>query len=296
MTIQLGELDPVPPRSVWPHEGRRFTPWLAQNLRQLSDAVDLDLELVEIEHEFSNGRKVDILARAGNNHVVIENQLEISDHDHFVRLLYYGKAAGATTFIWVAPEFDDLHTEIVLWLNSAHRLDIRCVEVSAWQHDDNYASMSRQRFPAPIDGGDSRGYRAFYRPLQRRLAAAGFTQVQPVFETEPVCRWFATPVPDILYGLLYGDVEGNSWAFILFDDEEGEEPDYVAVASRRKAILAHLSEDVESGHDPSGSFWVSFKTPASLNDAYELQPPIRDWMFDRLTELQQAAAGLFPQP
>ena len=61
----------------------------------------------------------------------------------------------------------------------------------------NYVAMFRQRFPAPVDDGDSRGYRACYRPLLRRLAAAGFTQVQPVFETEPVCRWFATPVPDL---------------------------------------------------------------------------------------------------
>ena len=294
MTKQIGYLDPIPLRVIWSHEETHFTPWLANNLDQVSDAVDVDLELVGIEHELPDGRRVDILARDGDNLVVIENQLETSDDDHFVRLLHYGNLTGAGTLLWIAPEFTALHADTVRWLNSSYKLDIRCIEVSAWQLQDAYFPLFRQIVPNTDNTAPSRQYRAFYRPVLRRLAAAGFTQIQPAFPTEPVFRWFATPVPNILYGLQYGDPDGNSWAFMLFDDEANQEPDYQAVASRRDEILAQLSDAAAPGTDPSGSVWVGFKTPATLDDPYERQEPIRNWMVERLAELQHTADAFMP--
>ena len=294
MTEQLGHLDPVPLRMIWSHEENNFTPWLADNLEQLSDAVDLDLELVEIEHELPDGRRVDILARDHDNRVVIENQLQTSDDDHFVRLLHYGNQTRAQTLLWVAPDFTTLHTQTVQWLYSQYKMDIRCVEISAWQLQDTYAPLFRQLVPNAVNTVGNRAYRAFYRQLLRRLATAGITQVQPVFPTEPLYRWFATPVPDILYGLEYGDPDGNSWAFILFDDEESTVPEYQAVASRRDEILAQLPDTAESDIEPTGSVWVGFTTPATLDDPYKLQEPLRNWMFEHLTELQHAAAAFMP--
>jgi hypothetical protein len=291
MTQELGNLDPIPLRSIWSHEENDFTPWLADNLDQLSDAVDIELQLVEIEHELPDGRRVDILARDHDDRIVIENQLETSDDDHFVRLLHYGHTTGAKTLLWLAPEFTTLHAETVRWLNSRYKLDLRCIEVSAWRLQDTYAPLFRQLVPNADRTTDTRQYRAFYRPVLRRLASVGFTQVQPAFPTEAVFRWFATPAPNILYGLLYGDPDGNSWAFMLFDDEEGKDPAYQAVASHRDEILAQIPGTAESATDPAGSIWIGSKTPATLDDPYERQEPIRNWMFDRLVDIEHAAAA-----
>ena len=149
MTQELGNLDPIPLRSIWSHEENDFTPWLADNLDQLSDAVDIELQLVEIEHELPDGRRVDILARDHDDRIVIENQLETSDDDHFVRLLHYGHTTGAKTLLWLAPEFTTLHAETVRWLNSRYKLDLRCIEVSAWRLQDTYR-YSVSWSPTPI--------------------------------------------------------------------------------------------------------------------------------------------------
>ena len=294
MTKPLSHLDAVPLRLIWPDEEKDFTPWLADNLDRLVDSVDLDLELVKREHLLPDGRRIDILARERDNYVVIENQLETSDDDHFARLLHYAHQTGAQTMLWIAPDFEVIHTQNVQWLNSRHKVDIRCIEVSAWKLNDNVAPLFRQVVPNAVNTTGDRAYRHFFRPLLRRLAAAGIAQVQPEFPTERVSRWFATPVPNVLYGIQYGDLDGNSWAFILFDDEESEDPTYQAVTSRRGEILAQLPDTAESGTEDHGSVWLGFKNPGTLDDPYERQQPMRDWMFDRLTELQRAAAAFMP--
>ena len=44
--VSLGTLVNAPLRSAWPHEAGHFTPWLAQNLSLLSDAIGIPMELV----------------------------------------------------------------------------------------------------------------------------------------------------------------------------------------------------------------------------------------------------------
>lgn len=294
MTEPLSHLEAVPLRLIWRDEEKDFTPWLADNLDHLVDAVDLDLELIEREHLLPDNRRVDILARERENLVVIENQLETSDGDHFARLIHYAHQTGAKTMLWIAPDFGAIHAQNVQWLNSRYNVDIRCIEVSAWRLGDNYAPLFRQIVPNAVSTTGDRAYRLFFRPLLRRLAAAGFTEVQPEFPTYPVSRWFATPVPNVLYGIQYGDVNGNSWAFILFDDEENQGPVYQSVASHRDEILVQLSDVAESGTEDNGSVWLGFKKLGTLDDLYELQEPMRDWMFNSLAELKHAADAFMP--
>jgi hypothetical protein len=95
--ISLGTLRPIDPRTMWPHEASNFTPWLAQpnNIKRLGDAIGLELE---IEHtEVAVGPfAADILARetASGTYVVIENQLNRTDHDHLGKSLIYAAAFG----------------------------------------------------------------------------------------------------------------------------------------------------------------------------------------------------------
>ena len=86
----LAELKDVAPRAVWEHEARDFTPWLAENLERLSQAIGIPLELegTEVQVEQFAADIVAVDPEDGSR-VLIENQLAASDHDHLGKILTY---------------------------------------------------------------------------------------------------------------------------------------------------------------------------------------------------------------
>ncbi len=114
----LGELEEVDLRQVWQHEAQDFTPWLAENLQRLSRAVDMELELIETEKAVENFA-ADILARdaASGSLVLIENQLEKTDHSHLGQVLTYLAGLDAKAVIWISPQFQEPHLSAIRWLN-----------------------------------------------------------------------------------------------------------------------------------------------------------------------------------
>ena len=117
-TPEFGKLEPVSLREAWPHEAHNFTPWLADNLDRLSDAIGVPLKPEGTEvpvEQFS----ADILARneQDDSVVLIENQLEWSDHTHLGQILTYLAGLGAQTVIWVARNFQEAHLSAIRWLN-----------------------------------------------------------------------------------------------------------------------------------------------------------------------------------
>ena len=116
-------LEEVNPRSAWSFEARAFTPWLAANLDRLSSAIGIPLELERAEAPV--GRySADILARNPQDGaaVLIENQLEVSDHTHLGQIMTYLTGLEAKTIVWVAPAFREEHLSALRWLNE-HTVD-----------------------------------------------------------------------------------------------------------------------------------------------------------------------------
>ncbi len=116
--MQFGSLEAISLRDAWPNEARDFTPWLAENLGLLSETIGLPLELTDVEvsvDEFS----ADILAHnpREDTAVLIENQLESSDHSHLGQILTYLAGLQAKTVIWIARDFREAHLSAVRWLN-----------------------------------------------------------------------------------------------------------------------------------------------------------------------------------
>lgn len=138
----LGRLARVELRQAWISEPGDFTPWLAQpeNIALLSEAIGIELE-VESQERSVGPFRADILCRdtSDGHFVLIENQLERTDHTHLGQLLTYAAGLDAVSIVWVAARFTDEHRAALDWLNRATTAGINffALEVELWQIGDS---------------------------------------------------------------------------------------------------------------------------------------------------------------
>jgi hypothetical protein len=138
----LGRLVKVELREVWLSESSQFTPWLAQveNLKLLGESIGIDLECEAQEKEVGPFR-ADILCKdtATDAWVLIENQLERTDHSHLGQLLTYAAGLDAVTIIWVAERFTEEHRAALDWLNERtdEKITFFGLEVELWRIGDS---------------------------------------------------------------------------------------------------------------------------------------------------------------
>jgi hypothetical protein len=131
MTAEIGRLARVPLREVWAHEAYDFTQWLQENIDVLNDA--LNITLVNVDREQAAGSfSIDLVAEdeAGNK-VIIENQLEKSNHDHLGKLITYLTAMNARTAIWIVSDPRPEHVAAMSWLNDGSPAAFYLVKVDA---------------------------------------------------------------------------------------------------------------------------------------------------------------------
>lgn len=130
----------IDPRAIWPHEARDFTPWLAENLIFLAKPLNMDLELEATEKRVGDFR-ADIVCRnrMDDTRVVIENQLDQSNHQHLGKVLTYAAGLDAATIIWIAKRFRAEHREVLNWLNRNTPTDLQFfgVEIAVIQIGDS---------------------------------------------------------------------------------------------------------------------------------------------------------------
>jgi hypothetical protein len=133
----IGKLQRVPLREVWKHEAYDFTQWLQENLDVLNDV--LDLSLTSAEREQSAGAfSVDLVAEdESRGTVVIENQLEKSDHDHLGKLITYVAAMEAKVAIWIVAEPRPEHVSAVTWLNQGNNTAFYLAKIEAIRIGDS---------------------------------------------------------------------------------------------------------------------------------------------------------------
>lgn len=142
MKYNLDKLKKVDLRDVWPHEALDFTKWLSEepNLAMLSSAVGIELELIETESSVGSFN-VDIYAQeAGTGRkVIIENQLEDTNHDHLGKVITYAAGKGAQVVVWVVARARDEHRQAIEWLNQHTDNDFGffLVEIELWSIGDS---------------------------------------------------------------------------------------------------------------------------------------------------------------
>jgi hypothetical protein len=140
--MELGRLERVDLRAAWVNEALHFTPWLAlpHNLKLLCDAIGIDLEVEAVEKSVGPF-SADILCKdtATDKWVLIENQLEKTDHRHLGQVMTYAAGLKAETIVWIANPFTDEHRAAVDWLNEItdDHLKFFGLEVEVWRIGDS---------------------------------------------------------------------------------------------------------------------------------------------------------------
>jgi hypothetical protein len=142
MSVSLGQLEKMDLRKAWESEASHFTPWLAepQSIRLLSEAVGIDLEVEALEKDVGPFR-ADILCKdtATGTRVLIENQLERTDHTHLGQLMTYAAGLDAVTIVWLSPKFTPEHRAALDWLNriTDDRINFFGLEIELWRIGDS---------------------------------------------------------------------------------------------------------------------------------------------------------------
>lgn len=152
----LGKLKKVELREAWKHEASNFTQWLAEeeNLALLGDEIGFDIKLVQTEAAVGSF-SVDILAEEENTgrKIIIENQLEVTNHDHLGKIITYASGYDAQIVIWVVKDARDEHRQAIDWLNehTEENVEFYLIQIELWQIGDSAPAPKFEIISKPND-------------------------------------------------------------------------------------------------------------------------------------------------
>lgn len=297
----LGSIEQVRLREVWPHEERDFSRWLADNLDKLGEALGPELQFQEREAPVGPFF-LDVLAydRGGDRPVIIENQLESTNHGHLGQLLTYAAGYDAGVIIWLTGVFQDEHRAALDWLNQHTSADTQFfgVIVEAWRIDGSRPAPHFRVVAMPNDwqkqaAGKKRSnptergerYREFFQQLRETLwdehQVHGLGNVQPR-------SWsgFTSGYPGIWYGA--GFSTGNSVHInINFDHgqtrSDWSESLFNSLLDNRAAIETELAEHLEwDQREGRRAHRIAVRRAGSIFDDHQSLEETQGWMVDRL--------------
>ncbi|OQY94041.1 MAG: hypothetical protein B6D37_09920 [Sphingobacteriales bacterium UTBCD1] len=143
--MKLSRISKINPREIWKHEAIDFTQWLAreENISVLCEELELNLE--NVKPEASAGRyNVDLVADDidSKRKVIIENQLESTDHKHLGQLLTYASAYDASIIIWVVTDYTEEHRQAIDWFNRhiSESISFFLVQIEVYKIGDSDAA------------------------------------------------------------------------------------------------------------------------------------------------------------
>lgn len=254
------ELEPQDVRDFWEHEAREFTPWLADGIRSeeashLEDVLGLDLEVIETEKTV--GRySVDILAEVVDDgrQVVVENQLNPSDHDHLGKCLAYAAGVDADIIAWLTPQFNDEHRDAFQWLNKNSRegIDLFAIRLEVWKIADSPPAVRLNPIEDPSEWKEkakrSEGELSETKKLQEeywtRFRDLISEQETPLRARKPnPHHWYNNPIGRSGFKLQFtvNTVEDNLYCqLIIKDDPEA----FHELESQKEQIEAEMNESL----------------------------------------------------
>jgi hypothetical protein len=300
---QLGRLKRVNLRTIWPNEAHHFTPWLAENIDALGEALGIDLELIRREAGVG-GFSLDLLATdlGTNDVVIIENQFGSTDHNHLGQLLTYAAGFDAGAIIWVAEGFRDEHREALDWINQRTDAETRVfgVVIEALQIDDSLPAFQFRPVVFPnewtkekrssANPPSSRGlkYRDFFQHMIDVLRDEHHFTNARVGQPQ---NWYAfsTGLSGFRYGVsfaqggrvrveLYIDSGDAEWNKAFFDWME----------ESRHELEAEVGDELEwERMDDRQASRIAAYRSGSIEDDEDSLAEIRKWAIEKLLKFRE---------
>ena len=154
--MKLGKLKEIDIRNVWAHEQYDFSTWLAteENIKELGDTLNLSLSDIETE-KFVGSYRCDILCKdeLTGKTVLIENQLEPTNHDHLGKIITYASGLDASVVVWIVSSAKEEHASAIEWLNkhTTSDVDFFLIEVHAYTIGDSVPAPMFKIIEQPND-------------------------------------------------------------------------------------------------------------------------------------------------
>ncbi len=299
--MRIGKLEKVTLREIWRNEDD-FTRWIEENMEILNESLNLSLSPVEREKS-AGSFAVDLLAEdSDGNKVIIECQLERSDHDHLGKVLTYLTSLEAKTAIWICSNPRPEHVKAVTWLNEVTPADVSfyLVKVEGVRIGDSPPAPLFSVICAPSEEakemGKARGEFAethkkrmeFWRQLleKSKIRTKLHANVSPSKE-----GWIGTSAGKP--GLWYNYVIARGWGAVeLYIDKGSEEINkqiFETLYEKKEEIESNFGEnliwDYKEGRRGQRIRWACYEAGLKDEDKWDY---LQDKMIDAMIRLERA--------
>jgi len=300
---KFGVLKHLDLRTLWPHEALEFTPWLARNLDVLSETLGMDLELRRQEAPVGSF-SLDLLAHdlGSDRVVIIENQIEQTNHDHLGKLLTYAAGYDAAVAVWIAASFREEHRQALDWLNQRSDTSTQFfgIVVDAIQIDNSRPACSLRLVSFPNDwqkkvasraadelSPRAEAYREFFQKLIDTLREKhNFTKARAA----QLNNWynFASGISRISYGLSFS-TGGRVRTEVYIDrgDQAINKLIFDQLMAQRSQIDAEYGDLLSWERlDDRRACRVACYREASIDDPLLDQAELLEWSVDHLLKFK----------
>ncbi|KUI23034.1 hypothetical protein AU194_28190 [Mycobacterium sp. GA-2829] len=305
----LGRLEVIEPRTVWNHEAHSFTPWLLHNVDVLSDLLGMDLELHVAEHPVGDFY-LDLYGRdvADDGVVIVENQLERSDHSHLGQILTYAAGTDPRTIVWITTGFRAEHRAALDWLNEHtdpdtrfFGIEIEVVKIGASAPAPNFKLVVSpndwsKQVKAAADAssytGLPRAYWDFWRQFLDRIAAEHPTWTQAKASTNLSWYNLSTGTSGISLATAFRRDTGLT-VLLEFDssDASRNEERFMALKSKQADFERALGAPAEWDERPGAKSCAVFVSSDFTSVLDEGQwTAMQDWLLDKHSRFRDAVA------
>lgn len=309
--MKLSKIKRVGLRDIWAKEAGDFTPWLAENIQQLGEALGMDLELQTKEADVGDF-SLDLLAKDNSGRtVVIENQLEQTDHDHLGKLLTYAAGFDAAAVIWVAESMREEHRQALDWLNQRTNAntDFFGVVVEVIQIDDSNPAVNfklvvfpnewqkpKRNQAASAVSPKGEKYLQYYQPLldelreKHKFSGAKIAQAQSWYS-------FSSGVSHASFGAVFrGNNKVSVEVYIDWGDFDTNKKLFDWLHERKDAIEKQLGFPLLWDRlDQKQASRISVDRDGSIQDSAEELQQIRRWHVEKLLAFKKVFGPLLKE-
>jgi hypothetical protein len=230
----IGKIEKVALREIWKHEAQDFTTWLQNNLDVLNTVLDIQLSDARKEHR-TGSFSVDLVAEDDTGSlVIIENQLEKSNHDHLGKVITYLAAVGAGKAIWIVSEPRAEHIKAVSWLNESASAEFYLLKIEGIRIGNSPPAPLLTLIVGPSqevkEAGETKKEYAERHYLRKEFWTYLLERVKPKTKlhanlTPNIYYWIGTGagISGVTYNYTIGKHEGKIELYIDKDKEDGQE-------------------------------------------------------------------------